>query len=233
MTESEWLVCTDPTPMLEFLPGKASDRKLRLFAVESVRLVSNWLVHPNSRAAVEVSERVAEGISSRDMLAPIYRAAWEVLPLEPYSDLHVTAARAAGRTVQDQAYEAAILTKNEVVELCAEMEEAKVTSENEKYRVYWIGKAQGETLLASCLRDVCGNPFRPRSIEPCWLAWGDGTVVKLAKAIYDDRAFGRLPVLADTLEDAGCRDADILGHCRGPGPHVRGCWVVDLLTGRK
>ena len=83
MREEQWLACTDPTLMLEFLRGKVSDRKLRLFAVGSVRLVSTWLVHPNSRAAVEASERVAEGISSPDILAPVYRAAWDVLPLEP------------------------------------------------------------------------------------------------------------------------------------------------------
>jgi hypothetical protein len=57
-------------------------------------------------------------------------------------------------------------------------------------------------------------------------------VVKLAQAIYDDRAFDRLPILADALEDAGCHDAGILAHCRGPGPHVKGCWVVDLLLGK-
>jgi hypothetical protein len=60
----------------------------------------------------------------------------------------------------------------------------------------------------------------------------DGTVVKIAQAIYDDRAFDRLPVLADALEDASCNEAAILSHLRGPGPHVRGCWVVDLLLGR-
>ncbi len=54
----------------------------------------------------------------------------------------------------------------------------------------------------------------------------------LARSIYDDRAFDRLPVLADALEDAGCTDAAILDHCRGPGPHVRGCWVVDLILGK-
>jgi hypothetical protein len=82
------------------------------------------------------------------------------------------------------------------------------------------------------VRDIFGNPFRSVFVHPSWLAWNDGIVVKVAQAIYDDRAFDRLPVLADTLEDAGCHDADILGHCRHPGPHVRGCWVVDLLTGR-
>jgi hypothetical protein len=81
-------------------------------------------------------------------------------------------------------------------------------------------------------RDIFGNPFRPVAIDPGWLAWSDGTVRKLAQATYDDRRFDLLPILADALEEAGCTDADILAHCRGPGPHVRGCWVVDLLLGK-
>ena len=84
----------------------------------------------------------------------------------------------------------------------------------------------------SSLRDIF-NPFRtPPSVLPSWLAWNDGAVRKMAQVIYDDRAFDRLPILADALEDAGCDNADILAHCRGPGPHVRGCWVVDLLLGK-
>jgi hypothetical protein len=54
----------------------------------------------------------------------------------------------------------------------------------------------------------------------------------LAQAIDDERAFDRLPILADALEDAGCTDADLLNHCRGPGLHVMGCWVVDMLLGK-
>ena len=109
------------------------------------------------------------------------------------------------------------------------MEEEKVTSEDEKYRGYWVGKSKGETLLASCLRDSFGNPFRPVTIDQAWLT---PNVAALARKIYDDRAFDRLPGLADALEETGCTDADILAHCRGPGPHVRGCWVVDLLLGK-
>ena len=85
---------------------------------------------------------------------------------------------------------------------------------------------------SNLLRDVFGNPFRPVAVEPAWLAWGGGTVRQLAQAIYDERAFERLPVLADALEEAGCTNADVLGHCRQPAEHVRGCWVVDLLLGR-
>ena len=63
--------------------------------------------------------------------------------------------------------------------------------------------------------------------------WNDGTVRKLAQAIYDDRRFADLPILADALEEAGCADAAILAHCRGGGEYVRGCWVVDLLLGKE
>ena len=79
------------------------------------------------------------------------------------------------------------------------------------------------------LRDIFGNPFRPVAINPRWLT---SNVVNLANAIYSERAFDRLPILSDALMDAGCNDDEILNHCRSEGPHVRGCWVVDLLTGR-
>jgi hypothetical protein len=85
------------------------------------------------------------------------------------------------------------------------------------------------TLLCSLIRDVIGNPFRPVALDP---AWRTEAVVALAAGIYADRAFERLPVLADALDDTGCDHADILNHCRGGGPHVRGCWVVDLLLGK-
>jgi hypothetical protein len=83
------------------------------------------------------------------------------------------------------------------------------------------------------LRDIVGDPFRPSAcIDARWLAWNDGAISKLAQVIYEDRAFDRLPLLADALEDAGCSDADLLGHLREPGLHVRGCWATDLLLGR-
>jgi hypothetical protein len=63
-------------------------------------------------------------------------------------------------------------------------------------------------------------------------AWRTPAVLQLAQALYDDRAFDQLPILADALEEAGCTSRDVLDHCRGPGPHVRGCWVVDLVLGK-
>jgi hypothetical protein len=79
------------------------------------------------------------------------------------------------------------------------------------------------------LLDMIGNPFRPVTLNAEWLT---PTVTALAQLVYDERAFDRLPILADALEDAGCNDRAILDHCRCPGPHVRGCWVVDLVLGK-
>jgi hypothetical protein len=87
--------------------------------------------------------------------------------------------------------------------------------------------------LADLLREIAGNPFRPVALDP---AWRTPTVTALATAAYDERILpagtlepDRLAILADAFEDAGCDNADILGHLRSPGPHVRGCFVVDLL----
>ena len=67
-------------------------------------------------------------------------------------------------------------------------------------------------------------------VDPAWLT---STVVSLAQPIYAERAFDRLPILADALEDAGCDNADTLTHCRSEGPHVRGCWALDLVLAKK
>src|SRR5262249_16173338 len=87
--------------------------------------------------------------------------------------------------------------------------------------------------IADLLREIFGNPFRSLAVDPSWVAWQCGTVVKLAQGIYADRAFERLPVLLDALEEAGCAEAEILGHWRQGGLHLRGCWVVDLLLGEQ
>jgi len=79
------------------------------------------------------------------------------------------------------------------------------------------------------LRDIFGNPFRPVTPDPRWLT---STVIDLARTIYEERQWERMPILADALMDAGCDSEEVINHCRGPGPHVRGCFVVDLLLGK-
>jgi hypothetical protein len=100
---------------------------------------------------------------------------------------------------------------------------------------------QAASLEVSCLRARDLFPARPVALDPAWLRWRDGTVARLAQATYDGRRRPdgtlepeRLAVLADALEEAGCADQDILGHLREQGAvHVRGCWVIDCLTGRR
>ncbi|MBY0459858.1 MAG: hypothetical protein K2V38_21275 [Gemmataceae bacterium] len=82
------------------------------------------------------------------------------------------------------------------------------------------------------LRELFGNPFTVSPPAPEWLGWNGGTVPALARGIDAERAFDRMPILADAIEDAGCTDAEILTHCREHNAHVRGCWVLDLLLGR-
>jgi hypothetical protein len=90
-----------------------------------------------------------------------------------------------------------------------------------------VGEDAHQTMLA---RDIFGNPFRPVAFDP---RWRTTDVIGLARGIYDERAFDRLPLLADALMDAGCADEQVIGHCRSEGPHVRGCWVVDLVLGKE
>jgi hypothetical protein len=88
-------------------------------------------------------------------------------------------------------------------------------------------------MQARLLHDLTGNTLRHIAIDRVTLAWNIGTVVSLAQAIYDDRAFDRLPILADALEDAGCNQQELLSHCRSGGNHCRGCWALDLLLGKE
>jgi hypothetical protein len=113
-------------------------------------------------------------------------------------------------------------------------------------QVYWdwcaraAGDASNESGLSSfedesraqadLVREIMGWPFHPHYFDA---RWRTSDTVGLAQAIYDDRAFDRMPILADALMDAGCEDEQIIGHCRSDGPHVRGCWVVDLLLGKE
>jgi hypothetical protein len=90
------------------------------------------------------------------------------------------------------------------------------------------------------IREIFGNPFRPAvEINPAWLEWQHDIVQEFARTAYENRRLprgtldpGRLGLLGDALEDAGCTDAALLGHLREPGPHVRGCWALDLILSK-
>ncbi len=105
----------------------------------------------------------------------------------------------------------------------------------------YTGPAYAAESAAHCdiIRCVFGNPFRRVTLDPAVLTWNDSAVVRLAQSAYDERRMpegtldnGRLAILADAFEEAGCRDQDILAHCRSGSEHVRGCWVIDAVLER-
>jgi hypothetical protein len=242
MTEAEWLACTDPQPMLEFLRGQSSERKLRLFAVACCRRLREFMLDERVRSAVEVAERFADGTvgedAREDAKLDADEAAGEILDdIEERRILNSYAFWFAARVAH-----AAVCTAADPdgpqAERAAEAAANGVESHVRDGLSDWQNAAaakQAEMLQqATLVRDIFGPlPFRTVTINPLWLAWNDGTVVKLAQGIYDDRTFDRLPVLADALEEARCPDPDILAHCRQPGEHVRGCWVVDSILGKE
>jgi hypothetical protein len=220
-TDADWLACTDPTPMVNFLRGKASDRKLRLFLCACCRSV--WhLLHKRVRKGVTITECFVDGTATASKLEQALEGMnqntyWLAIPknLSPASEL---AARCATEAVLYAA-------KNVYANMCLRMVvEARLTEDEEQ------DPLTVRIELSRLLLDVVGNPFRPVAVSPFWLT---NKAVELARTIYDERAIDRLPELADALERAGCTNADILAHCRSEGPHVRGCWVVDLLLGKE
>jgi hypothetical protein len=208
MTEAEWNECDDPQKMLEFLPGKASDRRLWLFAAACCRRAWSLLIDKRSRQAVEAVENMADGLID-DLSAALEQANEVVSPLP---DERAAAARAAQ------------LAANPSAELSAYFASQAAASAEKVVP----SRARGQSGLLRCIFGPL--PFRPITLDPNWIT---SPAKQLAEAIYLARAFDRLPVLADALEDAGCNQQDVLQHCRQPGEHVRGCWVVDLLTGRE
>jgi hypothetical protein len=230
MTEAEWLDCTDPTPMLEFLSGKASDRKLRLFTVACARLVWEKISWLFLRKAVETAERHADGWASSEELDASCREVIGVF-MSGQQGRHEAHAWVRSSAESLQVYGACLSTTFRPTSLNG-------LSRSASWR---LGACLTGLFQPNLLRDIFGSlPFRPAPLDPAWLTWKNGTIPRLAQTIYEDRELpagyldqDRLAVLADALEDAGCSDPDLLGHCRGPGPHVRGCWVVDLLLGKE
>jgi hypothetical protein len=248
MTESEWNACADPTPMLEFLRGKASARKLRLAACACVRRV--WRLIPDARRrhdvgldksfadlrrGVEVAERFADSEATPEELYAAHRAAavaeYDVGSCAS-SDAETEAARVA-RIAASVDAELATEAWPGYAAMAANWEAIEAGVAGVAADACDAVEGGEQRAQAALLRDVFGDPLhQPARIDPGWLAWNDGAIRKMAQTTYDERAFDRLPLLADALEDAGCDNARILAHCREPGEHVPGCWVVDLLLGK-
>jgi hypothetical protein len=209
-SEAEWQTCAEADKMLQFLlhGGGVNTRKLRLFACACCRRILRFQTDDGSRAAVEAAEEYADGLISIQELST--------------------------RTAGDARWVATMMEVGQKkVAVMAALHLAGWEASLQPPEAQAAANTTAFAKQAELFRDVFGNPFRPTRIDRAVLAWQGGMVPELAQAIYDDRAFDRLSILADALEQAGCHEADILAHCRGPGPHARGCWVVDLVLGKE
>jgi hypothetical protein len=203
--EEWWLGCNDPEQMLDAWLGNKSRRKTRLFACACCRLIWDRLASV-WREAVESSERFADGEATKEEVrARFNEAATHAGEGLPFDDALQVACWACNVTYPSQVAGGAA------------------------HRIKGM-KAGLEARAANLVRDLF-RPFRRVSVRKS--NWFNSTANDLAQAIYADRAFERMPILADALEDAGCTNADILEHCRHSGEHGRGCWVVDLILGKK
>jgi hypothetical protein len=224
--EATWLACTDAKAMLAFLRGKASDRKLRLFAAACCRVAWSSLGPHRSRRAVEVAERYADGLATEQDL---HRARSQACEATMRNRRH-TLGRAAG------SFSATVEGR---LNLAAEAVHFHQPFLIGRFR-WHTADDELNTATPLLLRDLFGPlPLRPVAVAAALLQWREGLVVRLAQAAYDNRRLPagtlepeRLAILADALEEVGCTESELLEHLRGAGPHVRGCWAVDLVLGR-
>jgi hypothetical protein len=202
--------------MLEFLRERASDRKLRLFACACCRGIQGFIPAGPCREAVEVSLGYADGQATADELAAARSAA---VSAASHAGSHSAAAWAACETANPSAFRAAWAAAEESRELLRKQSPRAAEDE---------ARAQ-----AGFLRDIIGDPFRPVRARPLRHLDRHPVVREIAEELYADAPVDDMKALADHLERLGCPAKSILEHCRSVGPHVRGCWVIDLILGHE
>jgi hypothetical protein len=259
MTEEKWLNSGSALGMWKVIEKRVSPRKQRLFACASCRAIWHLLTDRRARDAVEGAERFADARIDDLVLAQFRTGARNAIidasltvklllnngsrdhPEEVTANAAHEAAWATTLLSLKAAARETVFGVTKAVIWEQAVSRFPVMPPQQWDGTRWAGidevaeaalKRCGEKKdeqLAELIRDIFGNPFRPVTLDPRWLT---ASVLDLARAIYDERAFEWMPILADALMDAGCGHEDILLHCRGNGPHVRGCWVVDLLLGK-
>jgi hypothetical protein len=242
VTEEEWLACEDAREMLHCLlhehganRSKRGRRRLRLFGCASCRLFCDAESDPRSLAAIEYTERFTDGeVGAAEMAEAAKAAHRATLDIEFRRRPEGTKRTEIPGLLAAVAAFHLVAKHGKRADWCAYAVFRASPAPNLPFltpdpveQQRWADQLR---LMSQLLRDIVGNPFRPITLKP---SWRTSNVVALARGIYDDRAFDHLPILADALEEAGCTDQTVLNHLRGPGPHVRGCWAVDLLLGKE
>jgi hypothetical protein len=226
MTEQEWRSCEDPLALVPLLHRKVSERGLLLLACDCYRRFLP--TDEQGLRAAAVLEDYAEGavpleevVRVREQALRHHKIANQILFANGIGITEGFWGNTFGR------YHAAWQTALEVIR------EATRRKPGRPSRAAARAWAEVRAYLAAAVRDVHGpNPHRQVSLDPALLGWNDGTIARLARAVHDEKAFDRLPVLADALEEAGCSDAEVLGHLRGAELHMRGCHVLAALLGK-
>ncbi|HZU35457.1 MAG TPA: hypothetical protein VFA18_06105 [Gemmataceae bacterium] len=242
MTEGEWLGSRDPQALLNYIRRRTSNRKLRLLVCACCRHIWHLLTDERSRQAVMVAERHADGLATAadlDKACVAAADAAEDAATVPGNTVIALAAAAADYStwpLDDEGAELNLACEYSVRALEGEsLQAAGATPEQldgwveEKVELGFVESDDGampEAMLCELIQEIFGNPYRPVDLDPAWLT---PTVQDLALAIYEERAFDRLPILADALEDAGCGSTELLTHCRQPSQHALGCWALDLV----
>lgn len=223
MTEAEWLASMAPTEMLALLDGKVSDRQLRLFVCACCRMLWDDRWPHSTRRAIEVAERFADGLVNPSSLNNARSEACRVSQEWHHRNNHLPFDDPRRKETR-RLHFATIAT-----ELGISMHSLRVTAP-------W--QDEGVRPVASkLLRCIVRYPTDASEDQ---LISCTPLVTDIARAGYEKRVLpsghlesARLAVLSDALEEAGCTSVTILEHLRTPGPHVRGCWAVDLILGKE
>jgi hypothetical protein len=228
MTEAEWLACKDPQELLRVLMDekRSSVRKWHLFACACARRIWHMLKDERIRTVLEMGEQLADGlIPEKDI-----HDAWDTWLKDPAffngDDEEVAAFAASGISARwyfDDAQEYSVCAASGFQQGMIDRADPVAS-----------GELRVQEQLLRC---VVGNPFQQSQLAATSLT---PAITALAQSAYADRHLSSghldptvLAILADALEDAGCTNAEALGHLRSPGPHVRGCWAVDLALGKE
>ena len=249
MTLDDWLACPDLW-VLPFELGVFPDRKLHLLTAALLRRVWDRLPSHHTRFAVEATEKFADGQISADALAwarsQAVRDSEERIWLaqgshEDYNLIEGCGGWCPTCDSRAERYECRVAKQGGILDgaragietpawvtasaafYATELENPVFARDHSSDEFKW----EWRNLFAT-VREVLGEDGTRARLSPEWLTFD---VRALAQGIHRDQAFDRLPILADALQDAGCDDETVLTHCRRPGGHVRGCWVVDLAMG--
>ncbi|WP_020471238.1 hypothetical protein [Zavarzinella formosa] len=249
MSEQKWLTTSNARAMIRHLNGMKSlahkplSRKWRLYQIACAYAFWDDLPLP-SQIAIEIAEAYADGNANNDLLEKANYVSEGINLSFHREEINNETSQHTYRLKSSSV--ADYIRRCETWNLRRTLESPPyqmVLEECEMYEKVWLAfvatwctnslsndKAHHHFSFASDLmRDIFGNPFCSIHFDS---RWRTSDVFGLAEGIYDDRAFARMPILADALMDAGCDDERILSHCRQDTPHVRGCWLVDMILGK-